>query len=42
VLVADLVRSHGWTPRVRGELREALALEPGRRVAHITQMYGSS
>lgn len=42
VAVADLVRSHGWNPRVRGTLREAIALEPGRRVAQITQMYGSS
>mmetsp|Transcript_8065 Transcript_8065/g.26997 ORF Transcript_8065/g.26997 Transcript_8065/m.26997 type:complete len:194 (+) Transcript_8065:1275-1856(+) len=40
--VADLVRCHGWTPRIRGEVSMARALEPGRRVAYIKQMFGDS
>jgi hypothetical protein len=42
IAAADLVRSHGWSPRIRGGLEEAKTLEPGRRVAYLKLMYGDS
>ena len=42
IAVCDLIRSHSWLPRVRGGLEHAKDLEPGRRVAYIQQMYGTS